>query len=289
MLKKFFSLIIFSLFLFVCDSYAFKIVQLDQPKVRLSIPPGGSKSGRIEIKNPSAEPKEVKVTIEDWVYENIYDGSKTFFQPGTAPRNCSPWINFAPAEFTVPPFGKEYVNYVVKVPAEAKGGYYSGLFFESMMSPSEEKSDATVVVPVAVSVGSLFYVEVKDTIVRKAELENLSMKKTEDTKVLDISLDFKNAGNVDITASGNYNIIDSRGVIYARGLFSNVYTLPGDIAKLQATWKEPIPKGEYDFVITLDLGKALEELGMGRGPVIVKEAAIEVGEQGEVLRIGELK
>jgi hypothetical protein len=277
------------LFIFTPYSYAFQIVQLDQPKVRLSIPAGGSKSGRIEVKNTSSEAKEVKVTVEDWVYEKNYDGSKNFFPPGTITRSSSNWISFAPAEFTIPPFAKEYVNYVVKVPQDAKGGYYAGLFFESLMSPEVEKSDAMVVVPVAISVGSLFYVEVAGTVQRLAEVKNLSLKKEAATKALNINLDFENTGNVDITVSGNFSIIDGQGMIYARGLFNDAYTFPGDTAKLSAVWKQSMPKGKYDLVVTLDLGKALEELGLGRGPVIVKEAAIEIGDDGGVLRTGELK
>lgn len=288
-MRKIFCVFII-LFFIPCQIYAFKVVQLDQPKIRLVVPAGGSKSGRIEVKNNSPEPKEVKVVIEDWSYENTLDGSKNFFSAGTISRSCAPWINYAPSEFTVPPFGKEYVNYVVRVPEEAKGGYYAGLFFESLMGrPTEEKTDAMVVVPVTVSVGSLFYIEVQGTINRAAQLENLSLERKSKDKPLLINLDFKNTGNVDITAAGNFNLIDKQGVVYARGEFNQTYTLPGDTAKFSARWKESIPKGKYDLIITLNLGKALEELGMGRGPVVIKEAEIEVGDNGEVVRVGELK
>ncbi|MCX5701785.1 MAG: hypothetical protein NTW64_02245, partial [Candidatus Omnitrophica bacterium] len=70
---------------------------------------------------------------------------------------------------------------------------------------------------------------------------------------------------------------------------NNVYTFPQDEAKLTTTWKEPLPEGAYDLVLTLDIGKALEEAGLGRGPVITKEAEIEIGKKGEVVRVGRLE
>jgi hypothetical protein len=78
-------------------------------------------------------------------------------------------------------------------------------------------------------------------------------------------------------------------MVVARGEFNKVYTLPGDVAQLVASTQEDITKGKYDLVITLDLGKALEEAGQGRGPVITKEASLDVSESGEVRAVGDLK
>lgn len=288
----FFVLLVFlscSILLTFSDLYAYRAIQLDQPKVRLIIPPGQSKTGRIEVKNPSNEPKAVKVYIEDWVYA-AGDGSKKFMPPGTTNLSCANWISFAPAEFTVPALGKQYVNYTVRVPKDAVGGYYAAFFFESAMGQPAEKTEAMVSMPVAIRIGSLFYIEPEGTINRAAQLGKLSLERKSKDMPLVINLDFKNTGNVDIIAGGNFNIIDNQGIVYARGEFNKkIYTFPAGTAKLTATSKEPLPKGEYDFIITLDLGGALEELGMGRGPVVTKEARIEIGQNGEILEVGELK
>jgi hypothetical protein len=94
---------------------------------------------------------------------------------------------------------------------------------------------------------------------------------------------------VDVTAGGIYNIINKKGEVYARGQFKDVYTLPQDKANLTAKWKDEIPQGQYDLIITLDLGKALEEMGVGRGPIMAREAQIEIGGNGEVVKVGDLK
>ena len=43
------------------------------------------------------------------------------------------------------------------------------------------------------------------------------------------------------------------------------------------------------MVVTVDIGKAQEEAGLGRGPIITKEAEIEFGYNGKVNRVGQLK
>jgi hypothetical protein len=289
------SLIFLIIFILLASSalYAYKAIQLNQPKVRLIIPPGQTKAGRIEVKNASNEPQAVKIYVEDWVYADD-TGSKKFMPPATSDLSCANWISFAPAEFAVPAFGKQYVNYTVRVPKDAIGGHYAVLFFESRLGKSEvkpeEKTETMVSMPVAIRIGSLFYIEPEGTINRSAQLGKLSLERKSNSEPLAINLDFKNTGNVDIIAAGNFNIIDKQGIVYSRGEFSNkIYTFAGNTAKFTATTKEPLPKGKYDFIITLDLGQALEELSMGRGPILVKEAEIEIGNKGEVVSIGELR
>jgi len=83
---------------------------IDEGKVRLSIPAGGTKSGEINVRNSASEPIAIRVYLEDWYYLPIADGSKEFIPKGTAPLSCGSWISFSPAEFTIPPFGKRIVN-----------------------------------------------------------------------------------------------------------------------------------------------------------------------------------
>ena len=94
---------------------------------------------------------------------------------------------------------------------------------------------------------------------------------------------------MDITAGGNFDIIDKKGMVFGRGEMNALYTLPGDSAKFSGSWSLPIPKGVYDLVLTLNLGKAQEELNLGRGEILVKETEIEIDDNGQVIRTGELK
>ncbi len=268
--------------------------RLEQSKVKLSIPPAGSKAGEMKIYSQSDEAINLKVYLEDWAYASEQDGSKDFFPAGSTKFSCAQWISFSPAELTLAPYGVTKVNYVVNVPSETEGAHFAVMFFETTVKPTAppgtvSRDEITSGVGLAIRLGSLIYVEAKDTVKRTIDLDNFSVLRDTKDRYLLISSDLKNTGNTYITTAGSFHIMDKVGIIYARGEFNGTYTFPGDAAELTATWKQAIPSGKYDLVITLDLGKAQEEGGVGRGPIMVKETTIEIGSGGEVVRVGELR
>jgi len=266
--------------------------RVEESKVRLIIPPGGSQAGSIRVYSQSGDKIKISVYFEDWSYAKTQDGSKTFHSANSTQNSCADWISYSPSEFVLPPYGSQTVNYVTRVPKEATGAHYAVLFFEtsflSQMDDSGVADEIRAGTSLNVRLGSLFYIEAKGTVSRASELTNFFVTKN-DSGDLNISFDFKNTGNADITATATYDLINESGLVYARGQFNNVYTFPGDEAKMSGVWKDKVPKGKYDLIITLDLGKVLEEANLGRGPVIVKEAGIDVGDNGEILKVGDLK
>jgi hypothetical protein len=188
------------------------------------------------------------------------------------------------------PYGRQRVSYTVKAPEGISGSYYAALFFETdLAKPPEGGEGVGAGINFAVRIASLFFVEAQGTALRQGELSNLSVVKSPDSGGLNITLDFKNTGNTDIFCGGSYHIMNDEGIIFARGEFNDAYTFPNESAKLEAKWKNLLPKGSYIIVFTLDLGKAQEEAGTGRGPVITKEAEISIGDAGEVLSVGRLQ
>ncbi|TAN59280.1 hypothetical protein EPN16_07630 [bacterium] len=268
---------------------------LDKAKVRLTLARGSQEFGEIIFKNPSSQAVSMRVYPEDWFYASGGDGSKSFAPAATTDRSCSSWISFSPAEFSIPPKGEQRVSYKVNVPQDngLEGGYYAVLFFESKVGElARPEQEAGAGLNLVVRLGALFYIEINGTVKRTAVIDNLSLKKEPSPDRLFIEADFRNSGNVDITASGTFHIMDREGLVYARGEFNTLYAFPGDAAELSGSWdtrKNPIPKGNYDVVLTIDLGRALSEAGLGRGPILTKEAAIEIGDKGEILRVGALE
>jgi hypothetical protein len=261
-------------------------LRINPTKIRLAIPPGESRSGVIEVENPSDQTIVVKSYLQDWAYTSLHDGTKEFFASGTTGFSASGWISTSLSEFVIPAYGKQNINYTVKVPAKAEGGHFAVLFFESLLSGGSVRE--TQGLGVMVRIGALFYIEPQNTIKHWAEISNLNVQK-KSPGPLELSLDFKNTGNIDITAQGTFHIMDKTGMVLARGDFNDCYTLPQESAKLQGAWKEILPKGEFDLVVTLDIGKARQDAGLGRGPVITKEAKIQFDENGNIVKVGELR
>jgi hypothetical protein len=293
-IRVFFLILIF-IFLLSLPLYAESLsFRLDQSKIKLSIPPGGSQAGEVKVYSQSDEVINLKVYLEDWVYSNTLDGSKDFSPAGSNANSCAPWINFNPTEFKLPAYGVTTINYIVNVPKTAAGGYYAVMFFETAFDQAKNseltgQNEVKSGVGLAIRLGSLFYLEAKDTLKRSAELSNFFVMKEEKNKYLSISCDFENVGNTYITVAGSFHIMDKQSLVRARGEFNEGYTFPQDKVMLKAVWKNPIPQGKYDLVITLDLGKAQQEANLSRGPILVKETNIEIGADGEVVRVGELQ
>lgn len=267
------------------QAVADEMVRPDKSKIRLTVAPGQTASGFITVENPSAEPKAVRAYLEDWTYLPPYDGSKEFKPAGSAERSATDWITFTPAELTLAPNSRERINYSVKVPADADAGRYAVLFLESAASAAGEEG---VGVNLSIRVAVLFFVEPEGMIKRALSVDGLTVTRSEGG-ILRIETPVTNTGNIDLTVGGSFDIMDAKGMVAARGTLNDVYTLPGNSARPAGSWSLPVQPGEYSLVITLDIGKALEEANAGRGPVIVKEAALRVGPNGRIEEVGELQ
>lgn len=276
---------------FINSARALELPSIDKSKIRLSILRGQSKYGEITVENSTPETRKITLYLGDWQYLPTSDGSKEFLPADTTPLSCASWISFSPSEITLPPFSKQKVSYAVKVPAEAKdGGHYAALFFENNFGKFEtSQNEMRATMGIVIRLTTLFYIEVEGTVKRTATIGGLTATVGSDPKTSLIKMDFYNTGNADITCGGTFHIMDKDGLVLSRKEFNNVYTFPDKSAKLSATYKDSLPKGIYSLVFTLDLGKALEEDNFGRGPVITKEAEIEIGEDGQIKSLGKLK
>ena len=296
MIKTIFKRSVFILFFlllsgFLSSASAVDLPSINKSKIRFSIVPGKAEYGEIMVENQSSEPRSMRVYLSDWDYLPPADGTKEFLPIGSTPLSSAAWISFSPAEFTLPPFSKQKIDYSVKVPTGASGGYYAALFFESMYAKAQPaKEGMQVGMNLVIRMATLFYVDVEGTVNRAALIDNLLFKKDAQNAQYSVGLDFHNTGNVDISASGTFYIMDDKGMVITRGELNDVHTFPATNAKLGATLKDSLlSEGKYDLVFTLDLGKALEEANMGRGPVITKEAQISIGENGKIISIGQLR
>jgi len=264
-------LILFINFFFIFYSWAG--IRIDKPKIRLTIAQGSYDGGEVKVENNGNDLAVVKVYLEDWVYK-VQDGGKEFMPKGTSPLSCSNWITFYPADFTVPVGGTQMVRYTVTVPKDAKGGYYSVMFFETGGGELEKLDEQgnTMTVKVLNRLGALFYVEPEGTIQKTAELEGLEI--SQNLNRLKVSAHLVNTGNTDVAANGTFNIMDFQGYVYARGAFEDVYTLPKDKVTLNATVPSTnLKAGDYDMLITLDFQN---------GGNLIKEAKFSVESSGAV-------
>ncbi len=254
------------LMLLAWPSVSFAGIRIDKPKIKISVAPGDYESGFIKVENRDGQPVVIRVYLEDWVSSgDDQTGSDKIFMPkGTTPLSCSNWISFSPADFTLAPGEGREVQYTVNLPKEAKGGYYSVMFFESQGGALEkaDESGENITVKIMNRLGALFYVEAQGTINKTAEYQNINIGyKLND---LTVSGNFVNTGNTDISVTGTFNVIDDEGLVYARGEFNKLFVLPQEKGALSAKADSvELKSGKYVLLITLDFvggGTIVEEV-----------------------------
>lgn len=230
-------------------SHAFS-VNLDPPSLWLNVKPGGSASGTIQLENRGDDVIEVKAYTEDWLYAK--DRSKTFKPAGSLPYSCSNWITVYPSDFTLDPGRAVEVKYSVNVPSTASGGYYSVIFFESILEPEEgaKKSNVTF----ASRVGTIVYLDAAGTTNRSASIRNFTVQEPDNQRPMFATITIRNDGNALITPEGNIIITDSGANLYATMKLKNIYVLPGESVDVRREWRGVLREGEYDAIATLDFG-----------------------------------
>jgi hypothetical protein len=263
------------------------ILQIDPPKIFLTIQPGQTGSGKITVRNPSGEAVKVRIYAQDWKYSDAHDGTKVFFPIGTQPLSCASWISVSQSDIVIPADGQQEIYYTVKMPQDAAGGHFAVLFFESKMASPIQQGN--VALGLVIRIGTIVYVDAEDKTTRTAEISNFSLVKPAKGKGLQVGLDVKNTGNSDIITKATFHLMDNKGIIFVRSTLDKVYTFPKDTARMSGTWKDPLPKGTYNAILTLDIGEAMHEQEWAADSVITKETEVEIGSSGEVLSVGELR
>lgn len=241
-------------------------IRISAPKVELDLAPGQTYTGEITAENPTADPSKVKIYLEDWKYKKGGTGEKDFAPPGTMPLSASKWITFSPANDVIAPFGRITARYTITVPPDAKGAYFSVLFFETILGTATNEEGVNVLV--AGRIGALFYIHIKDASVREGRIGSVSITPPVGNKPMEITTTFQNTGNIDLTVGGNFLLMDAEGKVRGRGDLSKIYTFPGSTETGKTQWVGRLPKGTYQALLTYDLGK---------GKTLVEEKNFTVG------------
>lgn len=267
-MKRFFFFIAVFVAVFACFGPAVSeasTIRVSNPKIELELAPGETYSGEIVAENPDSEEVKLRVYAEDWVYVSGGTGEKKFTPAGTTPLSGTKWITFTPSDAVLPPFGKVTARYTIAVPQDAKGAYYSVLFFETILGTTQNEEGVNVLV--AGRVGALFLIHIKGTTDRQGEVSQVKVTAPEGNKPMEIETTFKNTGNVDITLGGNLLIMDGDGKVAGRGDLNKIYTLPGSVESRKTQWVGRLPKGTYELLLTYDLGQ---------GKTLVKDETVVI-------------
>jgi len=260
-MKRLFLLIFLGMFLCI-SSQVFAQVKVDKREIKLELEPGKTVVGSITVENRSDKNIPIKTELEDFTYPSPFDGRKKPLPLGSMPRSCAEWISVSPAVFELPPRGKREVNYSIKVPKQAKGGYYGVLFFKKEAEPLKGQIGARV----AVRVGCSFFLETPDK-TKKAKIEDISVASSDTIQGY-----FSNVGDVLLISKGNFYAMNEEGIVADRGEIreKEFHLFPEEKAPFTVNLSKELALGRYTLVINFDLGQgdaALKEVDFSKDAV----------------------
>ncbi|NQT46188.1 MAG: hypothetical protein HQ593_01755 [Candidatus Omnitrophica bacterium] len=246
-------------------------INIDPPRVSLSVAPGKQKSSYITVSNMgSDQPMYVRAYLEDVVY--LPDGTNEFLPIGSTPWSCGEWAQLRPAEFEIPPNREESVKITVKVPEGIEGGRYAVVFFETTGPTAKPKEGGTA--NISLRLGSILSVIVPGTEVYDAKLINfgVSLEEAEEEgkDIYKVSCTIFNQGNVLIRPKGSVKIIDSAEVKVAEISVNADQSgiLPRTSQNFLVDIDRELAGGDYTAQVIIDYGG--EELIAGQTSFSVK-------------------
>jgi len=106
--------------------------------------PGGAYKGSFKLKNMGQTPQEIKLYLEDYLFNAKGESSFTAAHLHKNTRSNSQWIKFSPNHITLAPHSERTINYTLRIPRSSLSGtYWSALIVEPISKHSLESSQNT--------------------------------------------------------------------------------------------------------------------------------------------------
>jgi hypothetical protein len=237
------------------EVYAFGI---EPARLGLSIPAGRQRGRTVTIDNSNSDsPLHIKIYVQDIIF--LPDGTCDFPPAGSTEWSCTNWLKVTPEEIDIPAGKTQDVRVNVFVPADAQGGYYAMVFFESGPAYIEQG------LGINFRLGALVEVIIPNTELFKAKLANISFLKPNN-----IQVGIFNEGNLLIRPKGKIKVLDSQGKKIRQLDFNTqrLGILPKTLRKFYLELDKPLAKGQYRLKAEVDYGTRY--LLVGELPIEIK-------------------
>ncbi|MEZ5358590.1 MAG: hypothetical protein R3F48_07125 [Candidatus Zixiibacteriota bacterium] len=213
-----------------------------------------NRTGRINLENPSAKPKEVEIYFSFGLPESDSLGNIQLTLQDTNiadPRSCAEWIRAFPRKVILPPNGSQVVRLVARPPKDLEDGeYWARIVVRSQEGETElpmaEQNDqiTTKLNMIMQTAISLKYRT--GELAAEVKLRNLDVKKKENT--VEILADLESTGNVSYLGIFDCRLLDADNKV--------ISISDGNIAVYRDMRKRinlPIKQGEFKEPYTVDL------------------------------------
>lgn len=238
------------------------------PKVDISVMPGETRTGIINVDNKGREKVQVLSYITDVGMDRY--GELLFPEAGSLTTSCETWFLVNPDNFFLSQGANQKVRYTFKVPEDAAGTYLASIFFHTKPQEGAKGTGSKL----TVRVGILFVINVTGTGQKEGEVSALSLSNTVKSNTAQVELGFVNKGNLLLRPTGTVEIKTEDGWTVEKLALND--DRQAVLPRSERIFRIPLPAvkpGSYNLFATVDYGGSEILSGEARVNLILAEAS----------------
>lgn len=232
------------------------IILLENPRIEVTVNPGGSVTETFNIGNIGTVPTALTLQVKDWRQANAND--LEILEPGTNPYSSAPWVQVTPQQGVLQPNQLQVARLRVQVPKNAQPGDWTAYIVanERPILPPAAPGESRI--STGFSSGVVLYVRIAplqpafdiSSMKLITQKSNVNPQETLNQSMIEVTLN-NTQGNTRVRASGEFVIINKAGEqVYKQDILAWVVTRNHQ-AKYNVLIKPNLPPGEYEARVTL--------------------------------------
>ncbi len=223
---------------------------LTPASIDTTVKAGSSYTQTFTLTNGGGVPMHFKGSVADVGYDE--QNRRVDGRAGTMERSASLWIQFTPAEVTVPAFGSAVIKAVITVPSSATGSFYTVPIFEGVPVQKQQiVAASTASASIGVRFRGLIMLTTEKGSEYNVEIMDAKLSPTVSSGEVELNLDLRNRGTAYAKTRTKYAILDSSGKLVAHGGIPEKRLLPSQRKTVSGKWAGTLPSGSYNCVVTV--------------------------------------
>ncbi len=217
-----------------------------------SVTPGNTYQETIDLQNNGQEARRVLIYQTDYFFNK--EGQTFYNEPGSVGRSNAQWIDYSPAEITLPPQENATVIYELSVPSidTLAGTFWSMLMVEAMpVIEPDQGPTRGVGIETHIRYGVQIISNIGETGIR--ELQFLDTKITQDDSSQYLQVDVQNTGTHILRPTPKLELFNQQGKSVHKITARTRRTFPGTSVRFKLDITD-IPPQKYNALLVADCG-----------------------------------
>ena len=228
-------------FVFLNLNVQAKGLALSPAKILIDVLPGKKYKANSQISNTGDFPVRMKLSVKN--YKAVNENGDIEFTDGQTGFEMKDWIIPEFLEINLKPFETKTINFIIRVPENAKsGGHYGAILFEG--KNSEIKSS---------DFGILILLNVrKEEEIRKSHFASFDIPFISERSPIDFSIKIENTGNIHFLPEGRIEIFNIFGKKVTEAELKSNYVYPSSTREFTSRWRKKNLSGIFKAKVNVE-------------------------------------